>query len=398
MSTISLIQFEDSLGNAISEVLQVPNVIDTAQLKSLINTTQELYINGNIISATLENALTQSQLNNLEEIKKIKLSQDLPSAKPAFYCSSTYSGHEGPVLCTKYANSILVTSGGDKTVRFWDLLTKTQFNIVQKHNHWVTCLDFNDRFIVSGGMDGIVNIYDYKGNFVRCFARHKDGISALKIDTDKIISCSRDSTCIVWDFEGNVLLNWNHSKAIKSLCLYNGIVITGGADNRIRVYKECPNKKEIKYYCELVGHSSQINCIEAFGNYVISGDDSGHIIIWKDFKLHKRIKHKREVISLSINPNGMSFASGSFDKTVKLWNIETGETLLTYFHVHFVYKVKVVNDMIISSSKDRTVKMYRISQKKVVSDFVCDDEIYDFDYFNGHLVCGSKNNKVYFFD
>lgn len=392
MSSISLVQFEDQDGNKISEVLQVPNEIEVEQLKSLINTNQDLFINGNLITTNLKNAMVSSLLENVEEIKKIRLCQDLPSAKPAFYCSSVYSGHEGPVLATVFANNILVTAGGDKTVRFWDLVTKTQFKVVQKHTHWVLCLGFNDEFIVSGGMDGLINIYDYKGNHIRTLARHKDGISILKVTSDKIISCSRDSTCIVWNFEGSVLATWNHSKPIKALCITDDMIITGGTDNTIRVYKD------LKYFCNLSGHASQVNCIESNGKYVISGDDNGQIIIWRDLQVFRRLQHKREVISLSFNPNGMSFASASFDKTVKLWNVETGENLCNYFHVNLVYKVKVYNDMVISCSKDKTVKMFKISKKKVVSDLVCDDEVYDFDYAEGHLVCGSRNNKVYFFN
>lgn len=392
MSNISLVQFEDQDGNKLSEVLQVPNEIELEQLKSLINTSQDLFINGNLITTSLQNALATSQLENVEEIKKIRLCKDLPSAKPAFYCSSVYSGHEGPVLATLYANKILVTAGGDKTVRFWDLLTKTQFKIVQKHTHWVLCLDCNDKYIVSGGMDGLINIYDYEGNHIRTLSKHKDGVSMLKVFNDRIISCSRDSTCIVWSFDGSILGSWSHSKPIKSLCVADNLILTGGSDNSIRVYQD------LKYFCNLSGHGSQVNCIVSNGTYIVSGDDNGQIIIWKDLKAFKRLQHKREVISLSFSPNNMSFASASFDKTVKLWNVETGENLCTYFHVNLVYKVKVYSDMIISCSKDKTVKMYKISKKKVVSDLVCDDEIYDFDYSDGHLVCGSRNNKVYFFN
>lgn len=390
--SVSLIQFEDQDGNIASGVLQVPNTIEMGQLKSLVNTTQDLYINGRVISSALENFLTQGQIDNVEEVKKIRLSQELPSARPAFYCSSIYSGHEGPVLSTKYVNGILITSGGDKTVRFWDLLTRTQFKIVQKHTHWVVCLDADDNHVVSGGMDGIINVYNHKGEFLRTLSRHKEGISALRICSDKIISCSRDSTCIIWNLDGSILATWNHSSPIKVLCADGDLIGTGSIDGRIKVYKG------YKYCCDLVGHTSQVNCIESFGRYIISGDDNGQIIVWKDLKVHKRLQHKREVLSLSFSPNGMSFASGSFDKTVKLWNVETGEVMANYFHVHFVYKVKAYNDLIISCSKDKTVKMFKVSRGKVVSDLVCEDEIYDFDYENGHLVCGSRNNKVYFFN
>lgn len=392
MSNISLIQFEDQDGKKISEVLQVPNTIDCEQLKSLVNTSQDLFINAKLIKTSLESCLTTAQIQNVEEIKKIKLVQDVPSSKPAFYCSSTYSGHQGPVLCTKFANDVIITTGGDKTVRFWDLLTKTQFKIVEKHDHWVVCLDYDDKYVVTGCMGGLINIFDHQGNHIRTLKKHKDGISGLRISNGKVYSISRDTTCVVWDVSGTVLATWNHSKPIKSLCVYEDFVITGGSDNRLIVYKD------LKYHCDLIGHSAQINCIEMHNDIVVTGDDNGQIIVWKNYQPFKRLQHKREVISLCISPNKLSFASGSFDKTVKLWSLETGENLCTYYHVGFVYKVKVYNDLIISCSKDRTVKMFKISKKKVVSDLVCEDQVYDFDYEDGRLVCGSKNNKVYFFN
>lgn len=390
--SISLIQFEDHEGNQISEVLQVPNEIEVDQLKLLINTSQDLFFNGAQITSCLQDVMSEEQKNNVEEIKKIRLSQDLPSAKPAFYCSSTYSGHQGPVLSVKFADDILVTAGGDKTVRFWDLLTKTQFKIVEKHRHWALCLDYDEKYIVSGGMDGLVNIYDHSGNHIKTLTRHKDGVTSVKISRDRIISISRDCTCIVWGLDGSILGSWNHSKQIKTLAVFKDFILTGGSDNTIRVYKD------YKYHCNMTGHSAQINCLENFNDIIISGDDLGQIIIWKNFQPFKRLQHKREVISLSFNPNGLSFASASFDKTVKHWSLETGEALHTYYHVNLVYKVKVFNDLIISCSKDRTVKMFRMSKNKVISDLVCDDEVYDFDYKDGHLVCGARNGKVYFFN
>lgn len=385
-------QFEDQDGKQLSEVLQVPSTITLDQLKSLVKTTQDLYLNGMLISVSLEASLTPAQLQNIEEIKKIKLAEDLPSAKPAFYCSSTYSGHQGPVLCVRIGKEIAITTGGDKTVRFWDLLTKTQFKIVEKHNHWVVCVDMNETYVVSGGLDGLINVFDHQGNHIRTLNRHRDGILAVKIDGDRIFSTSRDATCIVWNLDGSIVTVWNHTKAVKSLCVHENMIVIGCTDGRIAVYKN------LKYYCDLKGHTTQINSIECHRSFIVTADDNGQIILWKDLQPWKRFQHKREVLSVCFSPNGQTFASGSFDRTVKLWSVETGEKVCEYFHVNFVYKVKVYSDLIISCSKDRTVKMYKISSKKVVSDLVCDSEVYDFDYRDGRLICGTKSNKVSFFN
>lgn len=396
MSEISLIQFEDKDGNKISEVLQVPNSIDVSYLKSIINTTQDLYVNGNLIKSNLQNAIP-SQVNDHEEIKKIRVSVDLPSAKPAFYCSSTFSGHEGPVLGTKFINDTLATIGGDRTLRFWDLITKTQTNILQNHNHWVLCVDANEKVVVTGGMDKMINIYTTTGEHIKTLSRHKDGVTSIKVINDKIVSCSRDKSVLVWDMDGNMVYSWMHLKPVRALGVTKDLVVSAGG-SYLKVYKFDDSKKGLTYFCDLGGHTADINCVIVNERYIISGDDDGNIIVFKDFKVHKRLKHKREVMSLSFNPNMMSFASGSFDKTVKLWNLETGEIIANYFHVNHVYKVMVVNDLIISSSKDKTLKTFKISSGKVISDLVCDDEIYDFDYKDGHLVCGCRNKKVHFFN
>lgn len=388
----SLIQFVDKNGNVISDVVQTPNKISLEQLKSLVNTTQDLYFEGKQILNTLESVFTESQVRDQETIKKIRIGEYIPAAHPALYCSGTYSGHEGPVLVTKFGKDILVTCGGDRTVRFWDLITKTQFKIQKKHDHWVLCADINDSYVVSGGMDKNINLYDHQGNHIRKLARHKGGVVAVKFHQDKIVSISRDGSCIVWNMTGEIHKTWAHTKAIKALCVSGEYIITGGIDHKIFVYKD------YEFNMELKGHMAQINCIEKHGNYIVSGDDSGTIIIWKDYKLHKRLCHKREVISVSIGPNGCYFASGSFDKTVKLWNIESGELLDNYYHVNHVYKVVVKQDLIISCSKDKTIRMFRISKKKCVSDLVCKDEIYDFDFNGTTLVCGVKNNEVCFYN
>ncbi|ORD96079.1 hypothetical protein HERIO_1956 [Hepatospora eriocheir] len=55
------------------------------------------------------------------------------------------------------------------------------------------------------------------------------------------------------------------------------------------------------------------------------------------------------------------------------------------------------DDLIISCSKDKMIRMFKVSKNKVVSDLSVDDEIYDFDYSFNLLITGLKNSKVNFF-
>ncbi|ORD95537.1 NLE1 [Hepatospora eriocheir] len=134
-------------------------------------------------------------------------------------------------------------------------------------------------------------------------------------------------------------------------------------------------------------------------NYLISGDDDGNLIVFNliDFSICYRLKHKREVISISISPDELSFATGGFDKTVQIWNLSKGSNLGKYFHVGPVYKIMYYDDLIISCSKDKMIRMFKVSKNKVISDLSVDDEIYDFDYSCNLLITGLKNSKVNFF-
>lgn len=389
MSKLLLVEFEDQEGRLLSEKMQVPSIITVSQLKSLINTTLSLFINGTPIIDTLENAINVLNLNS-EEIIKIRTTLEEPSTQAATFCSSSYSGHEGPVLCIKYED-FLVTGGSDCTVRFWDVLTKTQKKIIKKHSHWVQCLDISPckKFVISGSINGEINMYTKDGEFLRSFIGHRNSVINIQFaPNNRIVSISRDKSVKIFDYDGKCIFSYAHNKSVTCLKIIDESIITGSKDGKIKIYN--------KTLQELNGHANNINCLDAYGVFMASGSDDGNLVIWKNNLVYKRVKHEREVISVSIN--GTYCVSGSFDKSVRIWLIDTGKLVTKYLHVDFVYKVQLYNDLIISCSRDRTVKLYRMSKKKVIRDFVCDDEVYCFDYYNNQLVCGTKSSRVYFFN
>ncbi|AFN82653.1 WD40 domain-containing protein [Encephalitozoon romaleae SJ-2008] len=394
MSDLVLVEFEDQEGRKVSDRLQIPTKILRSQLQLLANTTLSLYINGQPVLETLEETLKIQNISSAEEVVKIRMSEEEPATQAAFHCSSSFSGHEGPVLCVKNGD-VIVTGGGDSTVRFWDPRTKTQSKVVKRHGHWTLSLDISSdgKYVASGALDGSVNLYSISGEYIRSFPGHKKGVVSLVFHKGNLVTGSRDNSVIMWSLSGEVLVSYAHTMAVTCICSGEDYIASGSKDGRIKVYKN------LKFFDELRGHSSGINTIDCNGNYMVSGCDGGDVIIWKGFSLYKRMKHNAEVISVSISPNRLYAASGSFDKTVRLWSMDSGQQLLIFRHVDLVYKVRMMNDLIVSCSKDKTIKMFRVSKKKIVSDLVCDDEVYCFDIKgDGGLVCGTKSSRVYFFN
>ena len=85
------------------------------------------------------------------------------------------------------------------------------------------------------------------------------------------------------------------------------------------------------------------------------------IKIWKGNECIKEfIGHNHSVRTLcKISDN--EFASGSFDGTIKIWNINSFETIQTLFgHQSYVICViKISNGDLVSCSNDHSIKIWR---------------------------------------
>ena len=80
------------------------------------------------------------------------------------------------------------------------------------------------------------------------------------------------------------------------------------------------------------------------------------------FKCLETLKgHSYGVLSVAYSPDGTKIISGSGDKTIKIWNANTGESLKTLVRdLSFVFSVAYSPDgtKIISGSDDTTIKIW----------------------------------------
>jgi serine/threonine protein kinase len=74
--------------------------------------------------------------------------------------------------------------------------------------------------------------------------------------------------------------------------------------------------------------------------------------------------HTGEVNTIDFSPDGQKFASGSDDKTIKIWNFSDRRELNTLKgHTNWVYSVAISPDSqtLVSGSKDNTVKIWNLN-------------------------------------
>ena len=127
-------------------------------------------------------------------------------------------------------------------------------------------------------------------------------------------------------------------------------------------------------------HETAIVTAVAFdseGSQLATADSEGLIRVWsvgKDFALTHvadLVGHTSTVSTLSFTLGGRTLASGSFDRTIVLWDPQTGQERLTLTgHADRLLRVQFTSDgqALISVSRDGAVKRWRAEPRPVTRD------------------------------
>ncbi len=121
-------------------------------------------------------------------------------------------------------------------------------------------------------------------------------------------------------------------------------------------------------YNRLEGHDDSVVSMSFSpdGKTLASGSTDKTIKLWNletGTEIRTLKGHDNFVNSVSFSPDGKTLASGSFDKTIKLWNLETGTEIRTLKgHDNPIYSVSFSPDgkTLASGSTDKTIKLWNL--------------------------------------
>ncbi len=116
--------------------------------------------------------------------------------------------------------------------------------------------------------------------------------------------------------------------------------------------------------------------------------------------LHALTEHSGKVYSVAISPDGQVLASGSQDRTVKLWNLRTGKLLRTLTgHALTIHSVAISPDgeFLASGSADKTVRVWNLNAGEPIQTLGEHSEkvaVVAFSPQGGVLVSGSQDETI----
>ena len=264
-------------------------------------------------------------------------------------------------------------------------------------SHVITCLQFDDDKILTGSDDTLIHVYDTRtGKLRKKLEGHEGGVWALQYEGNVLVSGSTDRSVRVWDIEKGLCTQVFHGHTSTVRCLQilmpeatgrveNGkpvmlpekpLIITGSRDSQLRVWRlpeqgakryiqtgPPANDADCPYFVRaLQGHSHSVRAIAANHDTLVSGSYDNTVRVWKistGETLHRLQGHSAKVYSVVLDTKRNRCISGSMDNFVKIWSLESGQCLFTLEgHTSLVGLLDLRDERLVSAAADSTLRIW----------------------------------------
>ncbi|PSN53308.1 Lissencephaly-1 [Blattella germanica] len=249
--------------------------------------------------------------------------------------------------------------------------------------------------MVSASEDATLKVWDFEtGEYEKSLKGHTDSVQDIAFDqTGKLlVSCSADMTIKLWDFQNYECIKTmhGHDHNVSSVTFMPGgdFVVSSSRDKTIKMWEVATG------YCvkTFTGHREWVRMVRVSpdGSLIASCSNDQTVRVWatasKECKVELRdhdhvvecIAWAPENASSAINEAagadnkkgahaGPFLASGSRDKTIKVWDVGTGMCLFTLVgHDNWVRGVVFHpgGKFIVSASDDKTLRVWDTRNKR----------------------------------
>lgn len=267
----------------------------------------------------------------------------------------------------------------------------------------VTCLQHDEEKVITGIEGKLINVYSTKtGELLRVLKGHDGGVWALKYFSNTLVSGSTDRDVRVWNIRTGRCTHVfrGHTSTVRCLDILhpskigvndNGLpimypneplLVTGSRDHNLHVWKlpldnedvRADDITETKTYdakdpsnpyivAILTGHTQSVRSVTGYGNIIVSGSYDTTVRVW-DLLEGGRCKHILEghsdkIYSTALNFDKRRCYSGSMDLSINVWDIEKGKFLFSLEgHNSLVGLLELSDGYLVSAAADATLRVW----------------------------------------
>jgi len=234
----------------------------------------------------------------------------------------------------------IMTCSSDGSLRVWNLKTGEQIGDAWRdaeNGVLAIALSLDGKKVVCGCGDGAVELWDIDtGKIIAKWTGHTRHVRSVcwNRDCGRVMSGSDDGTARVWDVEsGKTVLAIETGLSECEAAIYSPdttMIATGGESEDLKEFIKIWDAKTGKLITNLKGHIERVYCLAwtADGSTLISGSFDCSIRTWNTTtwqQIHVLTGHTDPVYRIAlISSNGPILASASWDRTARLWNLESG--------------------------------------------------------------------------
>lgn len=275
------------------------------------------------------------------------------------------------------------------------------------HRAPVTKVIFHPVFslIISASEDATVKVWDFEtGDYERTLKGHTDSVQDIALDLASggklLATCSADMAIKIWDFHGSydcIKTLQGHDHNVSSVCFLpsGDHLVSSSRDKSIKVWEVATG------YCVRTysGHREWVRMVRVYGDSLIASCSNDQTVrVWplalgpnttKDCKLELRdhdhvveciawapesatpaIQEAAKSDGESSNKSGLVgpfLASGSRDKTIRVWDVTSGVCLFTLVgHDNWVRGISwhPGGKYLLTASDDKTLRIWDVAHRR----------------------------------
>ena len=279
-----------------------------------------------------------------------------------------FTGHRDAVYALQPFDDLFLSAGSEGMVVVWDepprALLRTSVPIYAFYA--------DEKLVVAGQNDGKLLFVDLADNRLASSVKaHQQAVFSIVVVSSMFVVAGGDGYLSLWEretyaHEGTLAVS---AQSLRALAVHPTLPLlaAGGTDRFIRVF----DTNNFSQLASFEAHLSTVFALAFDDDYLYSAGRDARLRKWavhEDFNLTQEVMaHHFSIHALRLSPDGAYLATGSMDKTIKLWDAADLRLLKVIDYARHEAHTSSVNTLLwrpdgtlLSSGDDRRILQWAI--------------------------------------